>query len=719
MAPLWIGTPSFRPYFIVEETEEEGRFLVQPAVVMPDQPDQPPVPMPRLLSERPPEQTDEARFFFYRFHEIIPDIEMASFNHDCVPLEFDSNRLVRFLDEVVPILQQVGVQVLLPKGMQELLRPRLSLRLRRNMEDEESSISIEDLLSYDWVLAVGEEQVDASQFEQMLKQNNSLLRFKSQYILVRKEELSQYRDAILGGKLPVKGSLLATALAEDYDEHPVLLTAEAREVIRRATTLTPVPLPEGLQATLRPYQERGYSWLYRNMRLGFGSILADDMGLGKTLQAIALILKLKEEGRLEDRKALIVVPTSLLTNWQAEVARFAPSLSVSFYHGHDRSQQAFAADITLTTYGVARGDMEILNLYPWRLLVVDEAQNIKNAASQQARAIVNIKADCRIALSGTPVENRLAEFWSIMQFCNPGYLGSQRQFSARYARPIQVDKDEAIAERFRRITSPFLLRRLKTDKDIIADLPDKIEKNEYVSLLPSQAALYQAVVNEAMKTLSGLDTDDAHHLFKRKGIILQMILALKQVCNHPAQYLKNDDLRPELSGKTEHLLELVKSILDAGEKVLIFSQFKQMGEMLVRFIQERLGEEALFYHGGCTVEQRAELVRRFQEEPSDRVFVLSLKAAGTGLNLTAATHVIHYDLWWNPAVESQATDRAYRIGQHQNVIVHRFITHSTFEEKIDTLIQDKRRLADITVASGEGWIADLSDDELRELFDNY
>ncbi len=459
--------------------------------------------------------------------------------------------------------------------------------------------------------------------------------------------------------------------------------------------------------------------MYRNFRIGFGSIIADDMGLGKTLQVITLLQKLKDEGALCARQpALIVVPTGLVTNWQSELLRFAPSLSVFTYHGQQRNLKSFKdTDILLTTYGVLRSDVTKLKKLSWLVVIIDEAQNIKNAGTAQSKAVRGIPAKLHIAMSGTPVENRLSEFWSIMDFTNKGYLGSATSFKTEFANPIQREGDQQVAESFRRITAPFLLRRLKSDKSIISDLPDKIEQNELALLTERQAALYQETLEQAMQTIEGIEATDHQSLFVRQGLVLQMILALKQICNHPALFLKNGDHNPELSGKAEMLLSLLDSIVESRQKVLVFTQFREMGEMLQQMIEQRLGVRPLFLHGGCTIKERQAMVDRFQQNKrGDQIFLLSLKAAGTGLNLTAASHVIHYDLWWNPAVEAQATDRAYRIGQHQNVVVHRFITQNTFEERIDKMIQDKRHLADMTVASGENWIGKLSNSELREIF---
>lgn len=511
--------------------------------------------------------------------------------------------------------------------------------------------------------------------------------------------------------------MLQVALAREYKGAKVELTPEVKKLIAEWTTLKDVPVPKGINAQLRPYQERGYAWMYHNMRLGFGCILADDMGLGKTLQVITFLQKLKDENQLEQKPALVVAPTGLLANWQAELQRFAPSLSVFLYHGAKRNMNQFSYDILLTSYGLVRSDVDLLKKRKWWVVVIDEAQNIKNNDTAQSKAVRSLKADVHIAMSGTPVENRLTEYWSIMDFANKGYLGTIKSFKEEYVNPIQDYGDVACADRFRRITSPMMMRRLKTDKTIINDLPDKIEQDEFAMLTPQQAALYKKVLEESMKVIEGFDESDNKQLFERQGIILQMMLALKQVCNHPTQYLKDGQFVPSLSGKTEMLLDLIDSIVESGEKVLVFTQFKEMGDMLQRFIEERIGVQPMFLHGGCSIKQRKEMVDRFQQNKrSDRVFILSLKAAGTGLNLTAATHVVHYDLWWNPAVEAQATDRAYRIGQKKNVVVHRFITQNTFEERINDMINNKRTLAEMTVSTGENWIGKLSNKELKEIF---
>jgi SNF2 family DNA or RNA helicase len=433
------------------------------------------------------------------------------------------------------------------------------------------------------------------------------------------------------------------------------------------------------------------------------------MGLGKTLQVIAALLHLKESGQLGDRKALVVAPTSLLTNWSHELARFAPDLRVQIYHGASRSLALAEHDIILTSYGLVRTDSKPLGKPDWRALVIDEAQNIKNPGSAQTRAIKKLRADIRIGMSGTPVENRLLEYWSLFDFTNRGYLGSQKQFQSEFANPIEKDRDQGRLERFRKITGPFILRRLKSDRQIINDLPDKIESNRYCTLSTEQAALYQSTVDTVMADLQ------ASEGIERRGIIFKLLNALKQICNSPAQFLNQDQASVEASGKLAAFMEIMTELQGCGEKALIFTQYTGMGDLLADSLRQQFGWEVPFLHGGLSRKQRDEMVERFQNERGVRAMILSLKAGGTGLNLTAASQVIHYDLWWNPAVEAQATDRAYRIGQQRAVLVHRLITENTFEEKIDAMIQSKKELADLSVASGEQWITELSDAQLRDL----
>ena len=392
-------------------------------------------------------------------------------------------------------------------------------------------------------------------------------------------------------------------------------------------------------------------------------------------------------------------------------------MKAKVFHGTNRKidpQEKF--DVLISSYGIVRSDAKELKKMKWHSLIIDEAQNIKNSNTEQAKAIKTIGANNFIAMSGTPVENRLSELWSIMDYSNRGLLGNAKEFNDTYGNPIEAFNDKEAAEKLKKVTGPFMMRRLKSDKSIISDLPDKIEMDCFSTLAKEQASLYEKTLQKAMEDIEGISGTDSKALFVRQGLVLQMILALKQICNHPTHYLKNKKLDATLSGKTDLLFDKLDSIVESGEKVLVFTQFTEMGNLLKHFIAERYGEEPLFYHGGCSMKQRKEMVDGFQTNRADKIFILSLKAAGTGLNLTAANHVIHYDLWWNPAVEAQATDRAYRIGQKSNVMVHRFITKNTFEEKINAMIQSKKALAEMTVSTGENWIGNLSNKELKNLF---
>lgn len=713
---LQITQTRWQPVFNITENEKNETFNLSLAISDRKDAAELPLQLSDVLSQK---KHEKSRFEMLRSFSLLsvlmPKINAYINRGAKQAIEYDYQSFVPFLLEVIPTIQMLDIKVFMPKSLTTLLRPKPTIKVTAK-SDSKAMFGLVDLLQFSWQIAIGDNVLSMDEFNNLMVRSDALLKFKGQFVYTSAEDMKRLHDAIIKGEQLSDGRLLQAVLSGEYESAPVKLSDEVQELIKQLTRQDIISIPTTLRATLRPYQERGYSWLYRNMRIGFGSILADDMGLGKTLQTIALLLKLKEEGALDEKRALIVAPTGLLTNWQAEISRFAPQLSCEIYHGNARSLKTFSSDILLTTYGMVRTDAIKLKKLLWRVMVIDEAQNIKNQNTQQTKAITSIAADTHIALSGTPVENRLSEFWSIMNYANHGYLDTIKNFNQQFARPIQQDGDKACAERFRRITAPFMMRRMKTDKSIISDLPDKIEMNDYVALYPEQAALYQSTLEEAMKVIEDIDTDDSKALFKRSGLILQMILALKQICNHPTQYLKNGDERPEISGKTEMLLDNIQSIVDAGEKVLVFTQFKEMGDLLVKFITKRIGHRPMFYHGGCSVKQRNEMVERFQNGKQDKVFILSLKAAGTGLNLTAASHVIHYDLWWNPAVEAQATDRAYRIGQNKNVMVHRYITKGTFEEKIDHMIQEKKHLADMTVASGESWIGKLSNKELRELF---
>jgi len=573
-----------------------------------------------------------------------------------------------------------------------------------------SFLNMEDLLRFQWKVALGDQLLSPDKFRKMVKQFSGIVKLNDQFVFFDENEIKKLLENLENPPEPSGQELLQIALTEDYGGAKIELDKKVKKLIGNLLHGESAEVPKGLKATLRPYQLSGFQWMYKNSRIGFGSLIADDMGLGKTLQVITTLLKLKEDGELENAKALIIVPTTLLTNWEKEIAKFAPDLKTHIYHGSNRDLKPLKdADLLITTYGVVRSEGAKLNKQKWLLVAIDEAQNIKNPTTSQTKAVKKIKAAVKIAMSGTPVENRLSEYWSIFDFTNKGYLNSLSKFKSEFAKPIEVERDQAQLDRFRKITEPFILRRLKSDKSIIKDLPEKIEKDQYCNLTKEQTAIYQNVVDTTMKTIKGTEG------INRKGLVLKLITALKQVCNHPKQFLKKGDSDPTLSGKSQLLFDIISQTLENNEKSLIFTQYREMGDMLVEMLGKEFLLEIPFLHGGISRKGRDEMVEDFQNNRSTPIMILSLKAGGTGLNLTQASNVIHYDLWWNPAVEAQATDRAYRIGQKNNVMVHRFITEGTFEEKINKLLQSKKELADLAVSTGEKWIGEFSDEELKDL----
>ncbi|HEY6354265.1 MAG TPA: DEAD/DEAH box helicase [Burkholderiaceae bacterium] len=712
LARLHLTRQGHTPVLRIEDDEAGNHFALSLAVAEDAAALKTPVPLSKVLAahawaERRPAILKTVAVLA-EFHPPLDDYVRAGARK---PLAVTSQALAPLLFDTLPALRLIGIRTLLPRALERLLRPRPSMQIKAKSSGTAGFLKTDDLFTFDWKVSLGDERITPAEFERLLGKATGIVRFRGQYVYLDPAELERLR-ARLARPEPLSGTeLLRVALAGEIDGAPVGLNKAAEKLIQQLTSTGDVASPKGLHAALRPYQQRGYAWLWRNARLGMGSVIADDMGLGKTLQVIALLQRLKEDGALDEARALVIVPTSLLTNWQKEIERFAPGLRADVFHGARRELAKERPDVLLTTYGVARSEAALLKAMSWRLVVIDEAQNIKNPAAAQARAVKSIPARGFVAMSGTPVENRLSEYWSIMDFAQRGYLGGPTHFAREYATPIQVHRDAAAAERLRKVMAPFMLRRLKSDKTIIGDLPDKVERDQFCTLSRPQAALYESVVREGLKSIAG-ESDT----FKRQGLVLQMILALKQVCNHPAHYLKQGAADPDESGKAQRLLDLLEEIHAAQEKVLVFTQFREMGALLQRMLGERLGHEPLFLHGGVTRANRDRMVERFQGERGDRVFLLSLKAGGTGLNLTAASHVVHFDLWWNPAVEAQATDRAHRIGQQRNVQVHRFITRGTFEERINAMIRSKRELAEMAVGAGETWVGQLPPQELRALF---
>ena len=467
--------------------------------------------------------------------------------------------------------------------------------------------------------------------------------------------------------------------------------------------------PKSLTGKLRPYQKIGYSWLIQNIKYKFGCILADDMGLGKTIQILSAILYFKEHNQFDSESTLIIVPPTLISNWENEIKKFTPELTYHIYHGSNRTFPLEEYDIILTSYGVVRLDLDMFLDKTWLLCVIDEAQNIKNPNTEQTKAIKSVNASTKIAITGTPIENRLMDYWSIFDFVNKGYLSTKDDFKRNYVMPIEKLEDPEVLENLKTIAKPFVMRRLKTDDDIKKELPDKLVNDIYCTLTKKQIRLYNAILEEIF-----FDIENSKGI-QRKGIILKILTALKQTCNHPAQFLAIKNPKISESGKMELLVDILENILDMDEKVIIFTQYVEMGKLIQKLISKKFKTDVLFLHGSQTLKEKTEIIDAFQEDPNYKIFVATLKTGGTGLNLTAASNVIHYDLWWNPAVENQATDRVHRIGQKKDVMVYRFITKGTLEEAIDAISKRKIDLAGKAISNDETFITEMSNEELKKI----
>jgi len=684
-----------------------------------------------------------------RAARLVPSLGSALASAEPCAQVTDASGALAFLRDGAPILEQAGFGILAPPWWRST-RGRMGLRLRARSTPRggtsATTVGLDGLCDIRWEAALGDDRIELAELRALARLKQPLVRIRGQWVELREGDIAAAIAAVSRkgaaenrmsagevmrsalGIEQASGDLPVVEVEADGWLGDLLAGAEDRRLEAR-------PTPDGFAGELRPYQQRGLAWLAFLGDLGLGACLADDMGLGKTAQLLALVVdghspratvpaprrrsgSTKTADSVVSRSTgptLVLCPMSLVGNWQREAARFAPELSVYVHHGPDRlegnafTRRAGQMDLVLSTYGLAARDQQLLATVPWSLLVLDEAQQIKNSAARTTQSVRAIPAERRIAMTGTPVENRLSELWSIMQFLNPGLLGSQKAFRERFAIPIERDGDDEAAAQLRRITSPFVLRRLKTDRSIIADLPDKIEMKEFCTLTREQASLYQAVVDDMLARI-----DEANGM-ERRGLVLATMMKLKQVCNHPAHFLADGSSLPGRSGKLTRLVEVLDEAVAEGDRALVFTQFTQMGNLLEYHLRRHLDCDVLWLHGGVSKKVRDGMVERFQGGHGPPVFVLSLKAGGTGLNLTAATHVVHFDRWWNSAVENQATDRAFRIGQSRNVQVRKFVCGGTLEERIDDMIEAKRALAERIVGSGEGWITEMTTDQLRDV----
>ncbi|MBI4776318.1 MAG: DEAD/DEAH box helicase [Deltaproteobacteria bacterium] len=659
---------------------------------------------------------------------ICPRIEQSLNTAKPSGYELDNAGAHEFLTQKAAALDQSGFGVLLPSWWTRT-GTKAKISARAKVKSSELSggggLSLETLVRFDWVLALGGEELSFRELEALARLKAPLVQIRGQWVEVNTADI-QAAVKFWKNKEPEETRLLdivhmhigAKEAPHGFGFDGVQVEGRLQDFLERIDgrrSFEELPAPEGFSGTLRPYQVRGYSWLSFLREWGLGACLADDMGLGKTIQTLALVRR--DWAANGKGPVLLVCPTSVAQNWRKETERFTPGLPVYIHHGTTRKKEedfkklAARSAIVISTYALLQRDIRFLREIDWAGIVLDEAQNIKNPETKQARAVRSLQAGYRIALTGTPVENNVGDLWSIMEFLNPGLLGRQADFKKRFFVPIQTRRDPDAATRLKTITGPFILRRLKTDRTIISDLPEKNEMKVYCPLTKEQVSLYSAVLEEVETALNEAEG------IQRKGLVLATLSKLKQVCNHPAQLLGDRSSIPGRSGKLERLTEMLEEIVEVGERSLIFSQFAEMGEILRQYLEETFGMEALFLHGGVSKKRRDRMVERFQEHANPpSFFILSLKAGGVGLNLTNANHVFHFDRWWNPAVEDQATDRAFRIGQTRNVQVHKFICAGTLEDKIDEMIERKKHIAEEVVSSGEGWLTELSNDELKQLF---
>ncbi|MFM2302704.1 MAG: hypothetical protein RLZZ135_107 [Cyanobacteriota bacterium] len=660
--------------------------------------------------------------------QIYPQIWQGLETDKPVGFSLSLTSAFEFLSETAWVLEDAGYKVIVPAWWTPQGRSRAKLRLKASSKKTSKSQAVKglfqlsNLIEYKYELAIGNETITNQEWQQLVNAKTPLVQFRGQWIQLDVTKMQQMLEFWQSHQenqpeLTIQELIQTAATNDELEVEPDASLAAMMANLNDPSQIQPIENPPLLQGTLREYQKRGVAWIQYLERLGLNGCLADDMGLGKTIQVIAALIQEKAEINPQI-PTLLIAPTSVLGNWQKEIEKFAPHLRVIVHHGSSRIQDLATfktmisdCDVVITSYTLIRKDTKLLQPIIWQRIAIDEAQNIKNPAAAQTKAILKLQAERRLALTGTPVENRLLDLWSIFNFLNPGYLGKESQFRKSFEIPIQKDSNQVQSIVLKKLIQPFILRRLKTDKQIIKDLPDKVEHKQYCNLTKEQASLYEAVVKDVIKQL-----EDAEGI-QRKGLILSTLMKLKQICNHPRQFLQDSsEFTAERSHKLQRLGEMMEEITAEGESLLIFTQFTEIGDALQQYLKHHLHYPTYYLHGGTSRPKREQMIAEFQHpdtEPS--AFVLSLKAGGVGITLTKANHVFHFDRWWNPAVEDQATDRAFRIGQQKNVFVHKFVTLGTLEERIDQTIENKKKMAGSIVGTDESWLTELDNESFKQL----
>ncbi|NMF85667.1 DEAD/DEAH box helicase [Nodosilinea sp. P-1105] len=667
---------------------------------------------------------------------IYPDLWQGLETDQPVGITLNLDAAFNFLKESAWVLENAGYKVIVPAWWTPKGRQRAKVRLKAKgkslggNDKAKSYFSFETLVQYQYELAIGGEKVTEQEWNQLVNAKTPLVKFRGQWIELDQDKMQQMLEfwktqQAENPEMSLMDFIKLTAAGDgeelevDCDRNDAL--AEMLEKLSDRGQLQPVDNPQTFQGNLREYQKRGVAWLQYLEQLGLNGCLADDMGLGKTVQVIARLVQERELAQAEQQRippTLLIAPTSVIGNWFHEIHKFSPQIRATVHHGSDRAkdtkpfkQLCREHDIVITSFALARKDAKLVNGIEWHRIVLDEAQNIKNPKAALTKAILKFSSPHRLALTGTPIENRLMDLWSIFNFLNPGYLGTQAQFRRSFELPIQKDNNPRQSATLKKLVEPFILRRVKTDQAIIKDLPDKVEQKLFCNLTKEQASLYEAVITDVEEQLKSSDG------IQRKGLILATLMKLKQVCNHPMQFLQDgSDFTAHRSHKLTRLTEMVEEVMAEGESLLVFTQFTELGAALEKYLRHTCHFNTYYLHGGTSRNKREAMITQFQDPGTDpSAFVLSLKAGGVGITLTKANHVFHFDRWWNPSVEDQATDRAFRIGQKKNVFVHKFVAIGTLEERIDQMIEDKKKLAGSIVGSDESWLTELDNDAFREL----